>query len=169
MGYSLQSNEVRRCASKLPSEKISAFRSETDIHHDANHELRNLRLLSEHCGDVFATVGPDTRFRYVSPSVTSILGWPIESVSGRAVSDFVVDKDVPIIGAETSQLRAGLIRSAIVTVHVRHQDGTIVRAEIASRPIGEPGSADLGERDVVIRDVIERKALQDALTSMATV
>ncbi len=148
-------------------ERTSAFRSETDIHDDANHELRNLRLLSEHCGDVFATVGPDMRFRYVSPSVTRILGWPIESAIGRAVTDFVVDEDVPTIGAATSQLRAGLIRSAIVTVRVRHQDGTIVWAEITSRPIGEPGSADLGERAVVIRDVTERKALQDALTSMA--
>ena len=54
-------------------ERTSAFRLETDIHDDANHELRNLRLLSEHCGDVFATVGPDMRFRYVSPSATRIL------------------------------------------------------------------------------------------------
>lgn len=116
---------------------------------------------------MIATVGPDMRFRYISPSVTRILGWSVEAATGHPVSEFVVEEDVHRIAAATAQLRAGLIDAATVTVRVKRADGTIVWTEITSRPIGglEPG--ELGERAVVIRDITEQKVLQDKLTAMA--
>jgi PleD family two-component response regulator len=74
---------------------------------------------------------------------------------------------LPEIAAATAKLRTGKIRSATVTVRVKRHDGTVVWTEITSRPIGDQNPAELGERTVVIRDITERKILQDKLIAMA--
>lgn len=138
----------------------------SDIDSDAS-ELRNLRLLGQHCSDVIATVNSSMVFTYISPSVERLFGWPVEAAIGQPISAFVVEEDLPEIAAATAKLATGTIRSATVTVRVKRHDGTTVWTEITSRPIGEYHSADIGERAVVIRDITERKILQDTLIAIA--
>ncbi|KQN28326.1 hypothetical protein ASF00_10710 [Sphingomonas sp. Leaf34] len=130
-------------------------------------ELRNLRLLGEYCSDVIATVNAEMIFSYISPSVERLFGWPVEAALGHSIAEFVVAEDLPEIAAATAQLRAGQIRSATVTVRIRRYDGTLVWTEITSRPVGGPTLDGLGERAVVIRDISERKLLEDQLIAMA--
>ncbi len=130
-------------------------------------ELRNLRLLSEYCSDVIATVNANMMFSYISPSVERLFGWPVEAAVGHSIAEFIVAEDLPEIAAATARLRAGQIRSATVTVRIRRYDGTIVWTEITSRPVGGPTLDGLGERAVVIRDISERKLLEDQLIAMA--
>ncbi len=138
----------------------------SDADADAS-ELRNLRLLGEYCSDVIATVNSSMIFSYISPSVERLFGWPVEAALGHPISDFVVEADLPEIAAATARLSTGRIRSATVTVRVKCHDGSVVWTEITSRPIGDHDPAQLGERAVVIRDITERKMLQDKLTAMA--
>jgi diguanylate cyclase (GGDEF)-like protein/PAS domain S-box-containing protein len=137
-----------------------------DVDSDAS-ELRNLRLLGEYCSDVIATVNSSMVFSYISPSVERLFGWPVEAALGHRISDFVVEEDLPEIAAATAKLSTGKIQSATVTVRVKRHDGTAVWTEITSRPIGDHNPEELGERAVVIRDITERKILQDKLIAMA--
>lgn len=130
-------------------------------------ELRNLRLLSEYCSDVIATVNAAMVFSYISPSVERLFGWPVEAALGHSIAEFVVAEDLPEIAAATARLQAGQIRSATVTVRIRRYDGTTVWTEITSRPVGDPTLDGLSERAVVIRDISERKLLEDQLFAMA--
>ena len=54
-----------------------------------------------------------------------------------------------------------------MTVRVKRYDGSVVWTEITSRPIGGDADGGRGERTVVIRDITDRKMLQDKLLSMA--
>jgi diguanylate cyclase (GGDEF)-like protein/PAS domain S-box-containing protein len=141
-----------------------------DIEADPNTdaiELRNLRLLGEYCSDVIATVTPNMLFSYISPSVERLFGWPVEAALGHPISNFVVADDLPEIAAATAKLNEGEIMSATVTVRIKRYDGTVVWTEITSRPIRSADNAELGERAVVIRDITERKILQEKLLAMA--
>ncbi|MFC3579510.1 sensor domain-containing diguanylate cyclase [Sphingomonas hylomeconis] len=130
-------------------------------------ELQELRLLNEYCGDVIARVGNDMVFSYISPSVERLFGWSVAEAVGHRISDFVLPDDLPVIAAATARLIAGEINSATVTVRIKTRDGRFVWAEITSRPIGDHELGRPGDRAIVIRDVTDRKRLEDQLKAMA--
>lgn len=126
-----------------------------------------LQLIAEYSSDVIALVGSDMRFRYISPSAYRLFGRPCEDVVGRYVFDFVYQPDFPILRRATEQVLAGASDATKMTVRVIKADGSLVWIEVASRLIGDPTAAASGDRAVVMRDISERKALEDSLRDMA--
>ncbi len=127
-----------------------------------------LRLLAEYCTDVIARVGADMTFSYISPSAERMFRLPVSEVIGHPVREFVYPEDLPVIAAATARLVAGEVDSSTVTVRAIRGDGTLVWVEVTSRPIGDYALGQPGDRAVVMRDVTERRALEDHLTAMAT-
>ncbi|MBM6583031.1 diguanylate cyclase [Microvirga sp. BT689] len=127
-----------------------------------------LRLLAEYCTDVIARVGADMTFSYISPSAERMFRRPVSEIVGQPVREFVFPEDLPIIAAATARLVAGEVDSSTITVRAIRGDGTLLWVEVTSRPIGDYTLGQPGDRAVVMRDVTERKALEDQLTAMAT-
>lgn len=134
---------------------------------EAGMELENLRMLAEHCVDVIARVGPDMRFSYVSPSVERMFMMPATSVIGRHIADFVLPEDMPEIVKATLRLAEEGGTTATATVRATRGDGTHIWVELCSSRILDGAGTQSGDRAVILRDVSERKALEDELRSMA--
>lgn len=126
-----------------------------------------LASLAEYSSDVFARVGADMTFNYISPSCERLFLRPIRDVIGHPVREFVLSDDLPVIAAATARLTAGETDSSTVTVRAIRGDGSLLWVEVTSAPIGAYAPGEPRDRAVVIRDVSARKALEDALTAMA--
>ena len=129
--------------------------------------ISDLSLLLQYCNDVIARVDADMTFRYVSPSAEQFLDRPMAAFIGHHVSEFVFRDDLPVIAAATARLVTGEIESSTVTVRAIRGDGSLMWVEVTSRPIGDYALGRPGDRALVIRDVSERKRLEDQLTAMA--
>lgn len=126
-----------------------------------------LHLIAEYSSDVIALVRPDMTFSYISPSAHRLFGRAISEVVGHPVAEFVFKEDLPVIAEATRQVMTGALSDTTVIVRVIKGDGSLLWVEVASRLIGEniPGAP--GDRAVIMRDVSERKALEDDLRAMA--
>lgn len=126
-----------------------------------------LKLIAEYSSDVIALVRPDMTFSYVSPSSFRLTGREASEVVGHHVAEFVFNEDLPTIAEATRQVLAGTLNDTKVTVRVIKKDGSLVWVEVASRLVGETVAGEPGDRAVIMRDVSDRKALEDELRAMA--
>ncbi len=126
-----------------------------------------LKLIAEHSSDVIALVGPDMTFGYISGSCERLFLRSPSEVIGRPVFEFVVEEDLPILMEANRVVMGGGSNDATVTVRVVRGDGSMLWVEVASRVVEhlKPGSP--GDRAVIMRDVSQRKALEDEMRSMA--
>jgi PAS domain S-box-containing protein len=119
------------------------------------------RALIENSIDVTAIVDAEICVRYVTPSVTGILGYVPEELTGSSALDFVHPDDAPVLGdiftratndpgpMETNEFRA------------RHKDGTWrIMDAVGLNLLDDPAV-----RGVVVtaRDVTARRALEQRL------
>lgn len=134
---------------------------------DQEHDNEHFRLLAETSHDVIARLGPDLRFTYISPSAERLFKRSIAEAIGQSAVVFTHPDDIPLVVAATARLVAGETDSSTVTTRVIRGDGTLVWIETTSRPIGEYEPGNPGDRVLVMRDVSERKALEERLTELA--
>ncbi|MFN3820242.1 GGDEF domain-containing protein [Blastomonas sp.] len=134
--------------------------------HDSDDQTV-LELIARYSSDVIAQVRPDMTVSYISPSAERLFGLPTSQIIGRHVADFVAPEDFALITQATREVIAGRTDDTVVTVRVIRADGAEMWVEIASRLMGQRIDGDPGNRAVVIRDVSDRKALEDALRAMA--
>lgn len=130
-------------------------------------EIENLRLLADHCVDVIARIGPDMRFVYASPSMERVFLRTVDSVIGCHVAEFVLPEDMALIQQATQRVMQEGGTTATATVRAVRGDGSVVWVELSSSRIGNGRDGEAGDRAVILRDVSERKALEDELRAMA--
>ena len=126
-----------------------------------------LKLIAEYSSDVIAQVRPDMTFSYISPSSERLFRRRNCEVIGHHIAEFVMPDDLPVIAAATQQVTSGVSVDVVITVRVIRGDGTIMWVEVASRLMGESTLGAPGDRAVIMRDVSDRKALEDELRTMA--
>ncbi|MBD0272300.1 MAG: diguanylate cyclase [Acetobacteraceae bacterium] len=121
------------------------------------------RLLADHSSDAIVCTGPDGRFRYVSPSFSTMTGWSREETLGRDGLEFVHHEDRGRFVEVLDRLRVGAGGAACSYRHL-HKDGSHIWVEDHRRMASPPGG---GAPECVgnIRDVTERKSLEDRLTA----
>jgi two-component system, cell cycle sensor histidine kinase and response regulator CckA len=127
----------------------------------AEQELEGrFRALIENSIDILAIVDAETRVIYISPSVTRILGYTPEELTGTTSMNIVHPDDAPLLGAIFTK---GLDESDLATneFRARHKDGTWRIMEA----FGVNLLDDPAVRGMVFtaRDVTARRALEQRL------
>ena len=131
----------------------------------ARQSEERFRTLVQNSSDLIAVVDLDTTIRYQSPSVERVLGYRPEELDGQRLVDLVHPDDVPRVVALVNETAARAGSSAPVEWRIRRRDGQAFSAEV----IGTNLLADPTIQGLVltIRDIQERKRLEDQLTHQA--
>jgi len=120
------------------------------------------RLLAENSTDMISTQTPDGIYRYVSPACKSLLGYEIDELIGRAVSEFIHPQDLKEFEVTIRGLSDHL--SVSLTIYrVRRRDGNYIWLETANRLVCDPNTGRGIEIVSVSRDVTERVQAEEAL------
>jgi diguanylate cyclase (GGDEF)-like protein/PAS domain S-box-containing protein len=125
------------------------------------------KFLAENSGDIICRAGMDQVLRYVSPSSLHLLGWTPEEMTGRPVYDFILAEDIPLLAATIARnLSLGEMRGS-ETIRMLRKDGTTVWIESTGRAVRDPVTGEPKEFVVVMRDIAERKLLEERLSQLA--
>lgn len=157
-----------RAAAELgPNGKVATifgvFRDVTEerraLHQISRSEAR-YRLLADNMADVISRVRADGSGPYISPAIEKLLGWRLEEMSGQSM-DYVHPDDRPKVLAVIRAVLDGSSRTTIVH-RALHRDGRVIWVESRFQRV-EQEDGPSQEAIVVIRDVSERKVLEDQL------
>jgi diguanylate cyclase (GGDEF)-like protein/PAS domain S-box-containing protein len=118
------------------------------------------KFLADNSIDVICRMGVDMTLFYVSPSAFRVLGWKPEEMQGKIVEDFLLPQDA---AALATHLTAALDESPL-TLRMRKRDGTLAWVELTSRPVRDSATAKPTETIIVIRDITERRTLEERLS-----
>ncbi|MFZ5816524.1 MAG: sensor domain-containing protein [Bacillota bacterium] len=126
-------------------------------------EGRLHRLLSDHAGDLIASVDPNGNVTYVSPACEPLLGFSQEEFR-RLANQLVHPEDAARLTETMQQALAGeQVRTAY---RIRRKDGSYVWFETLARPVrdqeGRPSGLVTSSRDVT-----EQKRIEEQLLHMA--
>jgi diguanylate cyclase (GGDEF)-like protein/PAS domain S-box-containing protein len=129
----------------------------------------DFRKLAEYSADVICRSGVDMRWRYVSPSSFAVLGWtPAEMIAMEAFA-LVYPEDLPALIATATRNFAPDVEPDRAAVRMRKKDGTLVWIEFTARVVRNPSTGEADEAVVTMRDISERKALEEKLSSLALI
>jgi diguanylate cyclase (GGDEF)-like protein/PAS domain S-box-containing protein len=120
------------------------------------------QMIVGNISDVVALTTLEGRFTWVSPSSTTVLGWPPDELVGRTVFEIVHPDDLAAFRVR----RAALFEDgapALVSHRFRRPDGDSTWVESHVRPVREEGTGAVGGAVVTIRDVTARIALEAEL------
>ena len=126
----------------------------------------DFQSITENSADVILRVGADMRASYASPSCRQVLGWEPNELVGRDPVAIFLPEDIPIIEAAASQLYTQGMPTVAPVARIRCKDGSIKWCESRAQLLR--GAQDgLGDVVVILRDVTERKELENKLAVMA--
>lgn len=133
----------------------------------ADEEQVDFQFLAENSADIICRVDPGTnKLTYVSPSSLRILGWAPEEMLGTGPEELVFPEDLPALFEAVARAHGSDQETDSVTVRVRRKDGSTVWMEMNARLVRDSAGVIL-EIVTAMRDVSERKALEDKLAAMA--
>jgi diguanylate cyclase (GGDEF)-like protein/PAS domain S-box-containing protein len=127
----------------------------------------DFQFLTESSMDVICRIGLDRTIHYVSPSSLKAYGWEPAEAQGGTMEHFVLAEDMPKVMASIEDALIPGTEQQIVTVRIRCQDGSIAWTEGNWRIIRDASTGDVIEFVIVLRDVTERKLLEDRLSALA--
>ena len=128
----------------------------------------DFQFLAENSADLICRVGMDDRaIRYVSPSCRRVLGWTPEEMTGKGPEFFFLAEDLPIVDAAFARLLVPGVQTDVATARMRKKDGSIVWMETNARMIRDSTTDEPKECIIVVRDISERKILEEKLSALA--
>jgi diguanylate cyclase (GGDEF)-like protein/PAS domain S-box-containing protein len=130
-------------------------------------EETDFQFLAENSRDLILRIGMDLKYYYVSPASLSLLGWHPEEMIGKHVSSFVYREDLPLVTAVVERALTQGINSDSITVRGMRKDGSLVWVETSTRVIRDEITGEAREFVIGLRDVSERKALEEKLAALA--
>jgi diguanylate cyclase (GGDEF)-like protein/PAS domain S-box-containing protein len=126
----------------------------------------DFQTLAENSADVILRVGADMKATYVSPSSRQVLGWDPAELVGRHPGEIYLSQDLHIIEAAAATLYSGGASTVAPIARVRCKDGSVKWCESRARLL-DANPDGFGDVVVVLRDVTERKDLENRLAAMA--
>ena len=133
---------------------------------EARRSEATFRLLAENSSDVVSHLDLAGRRFYISPAAEAIYGRPIAQLLGRSSLEDVVPDDVGIAQEAVARLNAGE-RDVRASYRIRRPDGGTVWIEASARLVTDGRSGAPDGIVAIVRDVTERKALEDRLVALA--
>lgn len=122
------------------------------------------RLLTENIADVVILLDQRGTLRYVSQSVEVMLGYKTTELIGRRCFDLVHPEDRDDVLDAASQVAGPAGVSTVFRIF--RVDGSIAWVEINFKPAPVPNDGSSGGFVGVLRDVSERKRMEDELTKL---
>jgi diguanylate cyclase (GGDEF)-like protein/PAS domain S-box-containing protein len=139
------------------------FRSKTE--RTLREREAHYRLLANNIADIIILIDARSLLRYVSHSVEPVLGLRASDLIGKSCFDLVHPDDRESVQQATSRLRGVDNVSTVVFRHYRG-DGTLAWVESKFKLATEPSDPARTEFLCVIRDVTERKRMEEELTQL---
>jgi diguanylate cyclase (GGDEF)-like protein/PAS domain S-box-containing protein len=139
------------------------FRSKTE--RALREREAHYRLLANNIADIIILIDARSLLRYVSQSVEPVLGLRAEDLTGKSCFDLVHPEDRETVKQATTRLRGIDSVSTVVFRHYRG-DGTLAWVESKFKLATESSDPARTEFLCVIRDVTERKRMEDELTQL---
>ncbi len=127
----------------------------------------DFQLLAEYSADVICTCGVDMRFSYVSPSSFDVLGWTPEEMIDMEAFALIYSEDLPGLVAIANRNLIPGVEPGRTAVRMRKKDETLVWIEFSVRVIRDPSTEEAIEAVIIMRDISERKALEEKLAAQA--
>jgi diguanylate cyclase (GGDEF)-like protein/PAS domain S-box-containing protein len=123
------------------------------------------RLLADNIADIIILIDARGLLRYVSRSAEPVLGLRPKDIVGKSCFDLVHPDDRESVKSATTRLDGV---DSVATVVFRHYrgDGTLAWVESKFKLAAEPSDPARTEFLCVIRDVTERKRMEDELTQL---
>ena len=131
----------------------------------ADSEERSFREMAETSSDMICRIGADGSGKYFSPASETLFGWTPAEMCVMPPDRFFYAEDLPILNASTERLLSGASKMERCQVRVRHRDGTTMWVETRTRVASAAEGS--GDMIVVLRDISERKLLEDRLEALA--
>lgn len=124
------------------------------------------RFIAENSRDVIMRIDMNLIYLYVSPASFDQLGWHPEEMVGKHVSSFVHSDDFHIVADVVTRTFSQRIDSDSVMVRAIHKNGSIVWVETSTRIVRNIAD-EPQEFVVILRDVTQRRALEERLRTFA--
>ena len=123
------------------------------------HNARRFRAMIENSMDIIGVMDRNSTLRYVSPSISKILGYSVDEVIGTNLQTYSHPDLVENLGKAIQTIKMG--RTERYEISLRHKNGTyrLIDASIAVMP------TELGPNQIVVngRDITERRKKEDEL------
>ena len=133
----------------------------------AEEAAMNFQFLAEHSADIICRIGTNEKVSYVSPSCRHVLGWTPEEMTGTRLGAFILAEDIPVLDSRAASFFASGAQTDIATVRMRKKDGAIAWMEANGRLVRDPATGEPQEVVLVMRDITERKRLEEKLSALA--
>ena len=143
---------------------FGVFQDVTESVHTIRKAQRNearYRLLADNMGDVVTRIGRDGISSYISPAITSLLGYTPAEMAGRPAQAFVHPEDQQPVLEAMASLGGDHAQTTLQHRAVR-KDGTAVWVETNFQLMSDEGS-EHDEMVAVIRDITSRKEMEEQL------
>ena len=123
------------------------------------HNARRFRAMIENSMDIIGVMDRNSTLRYVSPSISKVLGYSVDEVIGTNLQSYSHPDLVDNLSKVIQTIKLG--RTERYEMSLRHKNGTyrLVEASIAVMP------TELGPNQIVVngRDITERRKKEDEL------
>lgn len=131
---------------------------------NVNDEI--FRSLAEHSSDVICRISHDGLFHYVSPSASALFGIGPEQMVGTSAMLYILPEDRPVVAAAMVRIGSGEFGEVRTEARTVRPDGREIWVEASAKLV--PGrEAALSEAVLVLRDITERKYIEERLASQA--
>jgi diguanylate cyclase (GGDEF)-like protein/PAS domain S-box-containing protein len=144
---------------------FSQFRFRMKTERTLRKSEAHYRLLANNIADIIILIDARSRLRYVSQSVEPVLGKRPEDLLGKSCFDMIHPEDQESVRSATAQL-SGIDRVSTVVFRTWRADGTLAWVESKFKLAALPDDPAQLEFLCVIRDVTERKRMEDELNQL---
>jgi diguanylate cyclase (GGDEF)-like protein/PAS domain S-box-containing protein len=133
----------------------------------SGEDENNFQVLAENSVDIICRISPHRILQYVSPSCFRLLGWTSEEMTGKIIDDFILAEDLPVLAAAILRHLVPGVPIETATFRMLKKDGANVWMENHARIIRDPQTGEPAEFIVTMRDISERKQLEEKLQRLA--
>jgi diguanylate cyclase (GGDEF)-like protein/PAS domain S-box-containing protein len=130
-------------------------------------DATDFQLLAENSVDIICRAGLDYSLKYVSPSCVRILGWSQEEMMQAQPLALMLPEDAHVVDEAVAKSAATGSPFTLITLRMRRKDGSAVWMEVTSRRVDDPVTGAVKEYVTVLRDISERKHLEESLAAQA--
>ena len=127
----------------------------------------DFKVLVDNSVDVICCSGLDRVARYISPSCFKLFGWTPEELIGKGPEVYILAEDLRVLDDAGVRIVAAEDQIDVSTFRIQRKDGSIAWVEATVRLVHDSVTGDPKEHVIIMRDITERKGLEEKLSALA--